>query len=253
MRLLTDIIEEAYALFAPYTLGNTLDVCKVCCVTEAEEQALLAAPLREASAELLNCGYLSSAHSSSDQERWEMKHFLPRVLELVSQFDFPRFTPEVVFSRLDLNQPAYWPIAERELLADFALAYFKQCLAHYPLPDGLELPEILLMFGQPYFDLAPLLQAWVAADTPSSIAHFTDLLLNGSRIVSNGIIKFGSAFSEPRHNQQLTTWLTNPLVQAAWKSQLEQVILRDQLHPNQAERASWAYEVLTHGLPKLPV
>lgn len=39
---LHDLIEAAYVLFAPYTLGATLSVCKVCCVNDAQEQAFYA-------------------------------------------------------------------------------------------------------------------------------------------------------------------------------------------------------------------
>lgn len=102
---LETLMEEAYSLFAPYTIGSTLCVCKACCVTDAEEQALVAAPLRQVSCELLQYGYFDSVCYHSDREHWELKHFLPRVLELVSQFEFPRFTPEVLFDRLDFDQP----------------------------------------------------------------------------------------------------------------------------------------------------
>ena len=32
---LPELIEAANVLFAPYTIGSTLCVCKVCCVSEA--------------------------------------------------------------------------------------------------------------------------------------------------------------------------------------------------------------------------
>ena len=83
------IIEAAYELFALYTLGTSLDVCKVCCVTDKDEQLLLTTPLRETSRDMLSNGYFCSAHGHARQENWEMKHFLPRVLELVSEFEIP--------------------------------------------------------------------------------------------------------------------------------------------------------------------
>jgi hypothetical protein len=249
MQSIAEIIEAAYELFASYTIGSSLDVCKVCCVTDAEEQALLAIPLREVSSELLNRGYLASAHGYSDQERWEFKHFLPRILELISQYDFPRFTPEVTLTRFDLREYAYWPAAERHLLADFAVAYFKQCLELYPLPHNTDLTEILLMFGLAHFDLAPLLQVWSATDTPNSLVHFTYLLLNESRLLSNGEIIFSSPFGEPHLNKQLTTWLTDPTVQAWWAAHLEQAIILGKLPPDEVECASWAYDIVGD-LPK---
>ena len=52
--VLHKIIDAAYELFAPYTVGPALDVCKVCCVSDAEEQELLRTPLRAVSAAVLN-------------------------------------------------------------------------------------------------------------------------------------------------------------------------------------------------------
>lgn len=107
MRPLPKIIEDAYEVFAPYVVGATLDVCKACCVTDAEEQALLPVLLRDVPNRLLNSGYPASAFGHSDQERWELKHFLPRLLGLISQYNFPRFTPEIMLSRLDLRELAH--------------------------------------------------------------------------------------------------------------------------------------------------
>lgn len=178
-----------------------------------------------------------------------MKHFLPRVLELVSQFEFPCHSDEITFRRLDLNLPLYWPPAERELLAKFALVYVGQCLQHYPLP-GTHFTDLLVMFGIAHFELAPLLSFWAATDTLAGLVYFVDLLVDDTRVLSNGIIKFTNPFSEPPANQQLTVWLTDPAVQARWQHRLEQAIMHEQLPGSYNERASWAYDLLRHNLPR---
>ena len=43
---LEEIIEYSYKLFEKYTIGSTLDVCKRCCVSDADEAILINTPLR---------------------------------------------------------------------------------------------------------------------------------------------------------------------------------------------------------------
>jgi hypothetical protein len=246
---LDDLIEAAYVLFAPYTLGATLRVCKGCCVSDAQEQALLRTPLRAVSRQVLNEGFFVSAQAHSDQERWEMKHFLPRVLELATQFEFPVHSVEITFSRLELDQPAHWPMAERQLLAAFARTYFEACLALYPLPDGNQLTDIFIMFGQAHFELTPLLQSWATANSSSSLAHLADLLLYELEDTPPKAVKLRNPFATPHVDQQLRAWLSAPDVRATLGAQMEQVLLYQPLPDEEATHLSWAYDVLTHGLP----
>lgn len=126
-----------------------------------------------------------------------MKHFLPRVLELVTQFEFPCHSLEITFTRLDLNQPDHWRPDERQLLAAFASAYFEVCLARYPLPAGDKLADILLMFGLAHFEVAPLLHAWETSRTVASLAHLTDLLVEGLSCSPPKPLQLSNPFTMP--------------------------------------------------------
>jgi hypothetical protein len=245
------IIEAAYDLFEPYTLGTSLDVCKVCCVTDEAERILLTTPLRETSRDMLNKGYFCSARDHSRQENWEMKHFLPRVLELVSEFEMPCHSTEITFLRLDLDYPGYWKPAERELLDAYALAFFENCLRRYPLPAGNTLTDLTVMFGLAHFNLMPLLQAWVRANTEASMAHFADLLVYEVRIMSSGDVKLDNPFADALVSSQVAFWLSNSTVRATWAEQLEYAILHGQLSEEQATQTSLAYEVLAIDLDGL--
>nr|GFD02120.1 hypothetical protein [Tanacetum cinerariifolium] len=215
------------------------------------EQLLLTTPLRETSRDMLNNGYFCSAHSHSRQENWEMKHFLPRMLELVSEFEFPCHSTEITFLRLDLDYPEYWKPAERELLDAYALTFFENCLHRYPLPDGNTLTDLIIMFGLSHFNLMPLLQAWVDAATEASVMHFVDLLVYELRIMSNGEVRLDNAFSDVLVNSQVAFWLSNPTVRDIWAEQLENALLHGQLPDEEATETSLAYEVLAIGLDGL--
>lgn len=240
-----EVIDAAYELFALYTVGATLEVCKVCCVSDAEEQELLRTPLRTVSGEVLNAGYFYSAYSYSEREHWEMKHFLPRLLELVAQFDFPMHSTEITLARLELHRPAAWPAPERALLQNFAEAFFAECLSQYPLPDGSSLTEILIMFGLGHFDLTQLLAAWAAAHSRSSALHTKDFLLHEIWLGRAGHHKLQNPFSEPHINAAIAAWLNETPTAQRLASQLEHHILHDSTLDDAAlSELSLAYEVL---------
>lgn len=240
----TDLVRAAYELFAPYTIGRTLDVCK-CCVSEAEERELVQTPLRAVSRDLLQNAYYESARNYSAQELREMKHFLPRVLELVNGFEFPCHSTEITFARLDLHLPTGWIDPERTLLAAFALAFFQRCLDEYPLPDGGALGDLLIMFGLGRFALAPLLDAWTAASSQASTLHFKDLLLHEVTVGANQQIRLSNPFSEPFINEAVAAWLLDEAVRNGFAQRLEPCILHDAA-PDEttASEMSWAYDVL---------
>ncbi|RZJ92837.1 MAG: hypothetical protein EOO60_06840 [Hymenobacter sp.] len=243
------IISEAYTLFSPYTIGNTLDVCKACCITDAEERELVSTPLHTVSSDLFFRAYYESARRYTPRELWEMKHFLPRILELVSEYDFPTYAVEITLLRLNLDQPAAWAKPELkpelDLLMAFAFAYFQQSLAQYPLPSGDSLESILVMFGIAHFDLAPLLSAWAASDTPTSLLHLKDLLCYWVELAPDGSAQFTNPFATPKVNYMIINWLQTFTVHSAFRQRLEYTLLEGPpLSKKDAEELSLAYEIL---------
>ncbi|MGI4872422.1 MAG: hypothetical protein ACRYFX_14740 [Janthinobacterium lividum] len=241
---LNTLVKAAYELFAPYTIGKTLQLCKACCVTDAEEKALVETPLRQVSRDLMQNSYYESARNGSDRELWEMKHFLPRVLELVTNFEFPCHSTEITFTRLDLNKPEKWTGEEIRLLQDFALAFFNNCLIQYPLPSGDDLIDIVIMFGSAHFDLTDLLQAWENAATPASVLHLTRLVLYDVQNLGPKYAALVNPFSEKWVDKAVITWLQSEQVKQKFAQQLEVILLGNTLDEETAAEVSMAYELL---------
>ena len=246
---LPQIVEAAYTLFAPYTIGQTLDVCKACCVTDAEEKELVGTPLRSVSRDLLDYAYYSSARNYSDRELGEMKHFLPRVLEMVAEFEFPCHSTEITFTRLDLDKAEQWPPAERTLLDAFATAFFRKCLVTYPLPNGEDLGSSLVtMFGNAHFDLPALLAQWAATETTESLLHFKDLVLHDISYKATVPFKMTNAFTTEAVSNTVINWLNNSVTKSLFAGRIERVILEveNEFEAKTMEELSWVYELL-HG------
>ncbi len=244
---LRTIIDEAYVLFAPYTIGRTLAVCKACCVTDAEELELVSTPLHSISSDLFSRAYFESAHDHTAQALWEMKHFLPRVLELVSDYDFPGFTPEVIFQRLTFDQTAAWTSPERALMQAFVRAFFHQSLTQYPLPSGDSLANLVVMFGIAHFDIAPLLNAWAADEGLPGLLHLASLFLYDIDLTDNQPVHFTEAFATPAVQETVEAWLLDERVRHDFKRRIEaQLLVGPPLPEAEATALSLAYEGLVY-------
>lgn len=216
--LLEEIVEKSYKLFESYTIGQTLDVCKRCCVSDADEARLINTPLRAVSSSVLRSGYFESARAYSDRELWEMKHFLPRVLALVSNFDFPTVSVEEVFLRLELHKPEYWTNEELQLLQDFSVEFFKKCLLFYPYsPDGDDLSSYLTMFAVANFQLKPILDAWTNAESIESTLQFKDFILYSFNPQNQ------STF-ETSFNKTISNWLSDASVKKRFSIKIDQIL-----------------------------
>ena len=221
--LLDEIIEKSYKLFESYTIGTTLDVCKRCCVSDADEARLVNTPLREVSSSVLRSGYFESARAYTDRELWEMKHFLPRVLALVSHFDFPCASTEEVFMRLDLHKPECWTSEELQLLQDFSVEFFKKCLSYYPYsPDGDDISTYLTMFGVARFPLKPILDAWTNTENIESTLLFKDFVINEFNYQTSSY--FRTQCEEVSIDKMVSNWLNDAVVKNKFSIKIDRVL-----------------------------
>ena len=242
------LIEEAYRLFENYTVGKTLQICTFCCVTKEKEAELLKTPLRTIPSNLLDTAYYNSARNYSDRELWEMKHFLPRVLELVNNFDFPCHSTEIVFDRLDLDKTEKWTKEEIQLLTDFSVMFFKKCLTFYPCsPDGDRIETYLVMFGAANFDLKPILTEWENSQNIESLLQFKDFVIKDLQYSFKDLFpyKLTNAFSESFVDEVIINWLNNKIVKNKFSTRIENEIMEnDNLDEKNIEELSMVYEML---------
>ncbi|GGD60194.1 hypothetical protein GCM10011514_25170 [Emticicia aquatilis] len=225
--LLEEVIEKSYKLFESYTIGQTLDVCKRCCVSDADEARLVNTPLREVSSSVLRAGYFESARAYTDRELWEMKHFLPRVLELVSNFDFPCVSVEEVFLRLELHQPKRWTSEELQLLQDFSVEFFKKCLSYYPYsPDGDDISTYLTMFGVAHFPVRPILDAWTNAENTESTLLFKDFVINEFNYQTSSY--FETQNENETFNEIVSNWLNDAAVKSKFSIKIDSILAEHQ-------------------------
>ena len=101
-----DLIEEAYRLFAPYTVHFPLNICTcTCCMPEDCQHELLRYRLREIPASNL-AGYLGSVPLADEAATArDMKHFLPRILQALVNDEDVRSLDEMLLDKLRCDLP----------------------------------------------------------------------------------------------------------------------------------------------------
>lgn len=183
----TEAIEGLYAALRPYRSGrNRVSGCP-CCVSEEDEWALLARPLRELPPEHLS-GFAFSALSTWGGAR-DLKHFLPRICELLAA---PRPLPvdaQIVFSKLPQADFAAWPAAEREAVAAFLCAAFDESLSTYP-SAGNDPQTWLESAGLALGDVGPLLRRWAAREDGAAASHLAELITGRAEEILGGRLRF---------------------------------------------------------------
>lgn len=216
-KTLPDIIEEAYTLFSGYEAVRPLDICTHCCMSFENEALLARLPVREIPLELL-MEYNDGAATEKTPTN-EMKHFLPRYMQLISTFDFPSHSAEIALKRLSPFDKTEWSDEELALLHTFSLAFFEKCLSTYPLPIRDEMDSILILFWRGSIPIAPLLSAWEQNDSPSSILHLKDFCWDGFMSSKSG--KLTNGFADAELSAILRNWLDQEDVRKRFMKKIE--------------------------------
>ncbi|MCO5973519.1 hypothetical protein [Actinoallomurus soli] len=121
--------ERLYSAFARYPLPTELDYCEHC-VTPGEVAATRARPLRLLTADDLHPLMWKALGTWGDEA--ELKHFLPRVLELIADDEVHEEAVASIFlGKVALLWRA-WPDDERAAIETFLGAWWPTTLSEFP-------------------------------------------------------------------------------------------------------------------------
>jgi hypothetical protein len=217
-----EIIERTYKEFSKYSVNLPLDVCTDCCMTIEETTKLASISVDKIPQELL-ANYNDSAKPEKTQIE-EVKYFLPRYLELISEFNFPTHSSELSFSRLVPFDKSEWTKNELEILLNFQELYFRNCLKTYPIPSfGDKIDSIIIMFWKSGLGVDKLLNIWEETECLESNLHFKDLYFEGFEQYNRS--KLSNNFGDKELCEKLTTWIQNPKVNCIFQERIERIIL----------------------------
>lgn len=212
-------IEQAYRVFAPYTIGSDLSVCDCpLCMNEATKIALINTPIREISAELLS-QYTASGHGFSERVSQEFRHFLPRYFELLAKGESPCETDiDYCLSRLGQAQwRNSWPALEIETVECWFDAYARSVLAQHELvfnftsPSTFTFESVLGLWVIGGADLDRLLRLWESADNVSAGLQIAAARIEGER-TGHGRVVFDFPYLDghPEAVAKIAVFLNSP-------------------------------------------
>lgn len=154
MKILNELIHEAYDIFSIYTVGNKIEVCTQCCISKKYQEILLNTPLRELSDKAIY-EYLDSAECLTNEEDAinQIRYLLPKILEFFVADEELRCLTECTLDKLHCKNK-YWQVHEIQFMQRFASTYFQ-----YLINDDLEvdLASFLVVFDLAELDVSDLL------------------------------------------------------------------------------------------------
>jgi hypothetical protein len=231
------IVDRAYKTFSKYRVSGQLDVCTVCCVTKDEERKLLALDVRSIPQELLYTW--NHAAKSDSPDLTEFKHFLPRILDLIAQFDWPAHSIELCLKSFRYYQDTDWSPEEKQVVGDFARTFFSLCVeTRYCILKETPV-AFLIMFDAADVDLRAMLKIWEVSESVVAAMHFSNQLGFDGPTTRN-------AFATEEFKRRLEAWLTDYQVQFHFSEVLEAAVLDDGFSHPEFDRSylSQAYEII---------
>jgi hypothetical protein len=225
---LSQSIEHLYRVFARYRLNAHVEGCP-CCVSADSAKALARVPLRDATGDEL------SSFSFRALTTWgveaDFKHFLPRILELLT-VDRLGTDAQIVFGKLPYTDWKQWPEREQQVIEHFAMQWFCTALDHSPH----QLLAIVESAGLVGMSVTPMLSAWIATPRLAAANVLADFAWQHAASLHQGHVRF---VWWKHGEQEIGQWL----VSGAPAKFLEAMV---ELYGNEPSASSWAqsYDLL---------
>lgn len=204
-------IENLYATFAHYRVGNDFTGCD-CCVGPEHSAALAKPPLRDLTYDDLD-RYSQKAISTWGNTR-HFKHFLPRLLELTVEHRDDFLDLAVVFGKLAYAQWHSWPQREQNAVNQFFDAYWRHQLAN-PVVGAFAdaLDTVLCALSNACASVQPYLDVWLQADTENARLHLAAFILNNdSSLLKKGRLSNAFWDTAGTPHREVLYWLQSQAV-----------------------------------------
>ena len=226
------LIAEAYALFAGYGMGEGIAVCSGhgCCLHPYATELLRNTPVQQLERQLVYDFLDASETDDIPLLVQQMKHLLPRILELMIQGE--HLGMEFALSKCKCYS-GLWLEQETDFLQRFASAYFASKCTDEDIEADAVLEDTVLMFHLAGLDVWPLLKQWQAViDQAGPFNNFVFMLMCN---FETG--RFESAYEEEGLNRKMTDWIS----EHGFKSSMLQVLIDKLAKPDLSKRHQWEY------------
>lgn len=195
--LLEEAIHQLYRTFAIYPFSSKMEGCP-CCVSNEDKAKIHTKQLKALSGEDL--GRYTFKAMTTWGEVNDFKHYLPRIMELLTRNDMPVDT-FVILGKLSYAKWETWPEREQDVVRCFLLAWWENAIKHAENSDIDLLIEIQLLVK----DIHQVLSLWKINFEDKSLFNFIEFVYyNYYDLVNNR--KGFKAFSAEESNQ-IQNWI----------------------------------------------
>jgi hypothetical protein len=206
---LKQAVERLYEVFSVYPGNINMCVSPLKGTPEEMNSPLFSKPLRELTSQEL------SLFSTSVLYTWgmepDLKHFLPRILELIGELDCPAFELEVFFIKFEIAEWLTWPAEEQDAIVYYLLCLWENII-EVPVPASLE--DFFLEYFVPIFkiypDLSQLLAVWDKVKSAAATKRLAQLIYQEFSWLFNGEMKCFDKQIKPV--PELSAWLKSDAV-----------------------------------------
>ncbi|AOW20472.1 hypothetical protein LPB138_07200 [Urechidicola croceus] len=169
-------LENLYKVFKPYYIsGNLRERSCECCVTNEEIKLLLSKQLKDLSED--DIGHFMRSAITTFGEISDYKHFLPRILELLSFQNSTIIDDFLTFEKLNYGEWETWNEDEIVVVKEYleSLWYIvinNEKSTYYQIENVLEIIA-------KYIGMKKALKIWEGSTADKSVEYIVDFVLNG--------------------------------------------------------------------------
>lgn len=228
------LIAEAYSLFSGYEMGEGVSVCSGhgCCLHPYAAELLRNTSVQQLERQLVYDFLDASETEDIPLLVQQMKHLLPRVLELLVLGEHLRIGKAFLLDKCKCGS-GLWLESEIDFLQRFASVYFASKCTDEDIEADAVLEDTVLMFHLAGLDVWPLLKQWqTVIDQAGPFNNFVFMLMCN---FETG--RFESAYEEEDLNRKMTDWISED----GFKSSMLQVLADKLAQPDLSKRHQWEY------------
>ncbi|MGT2665764.1 hypothetical protein ACVRYP_00340 [Streptococcus rifensis] len=216
------LIEEAYTLFA-CELQRPLDLCTCpVCISEDNLERLETEDVHQISKELM-FEYLDAVRNEDGDD--QIRHFLPRILELIARYDYIRIDDSLNLDRCHFEKKG-WSSEELDFMGRFSRQFIIDTI-NLSSTRADAIAVYLTMFDLAGLETSHLLdlKLWLEdTDQMSSLWALEEIYY----YFTKDYACFDYSFSvNPSFNKQMTDWLSSQALAQGFLPVLEAYLLSD--------------------------
>ncbi len=176
---LKEAIQHLYEVFKSYPLkGGLRERSCECCVSGDEIRELISQPLEKLTAKKI--GHFARSVVSTFGDIEDLKHFLPRILELMMFSNNDVLDDFLTFEKLNYSEWETWNVKEIQAVDDYFFALWKEVVSNEC--STFNQIENTLTIVSKYSGLNKALLIWENSMSRRSVEFIIDSVMNSSNL-----------------------------------------------------------------------